>query len=443
MDIKPAKQLWLPFEIKGGLFTTKADTASPVEEEQLMEKVVDRDNLLIALRNVKRNGGSPGIDGMTVEELPEYLKRKWPKIRSQLISGTYEPLPVRRKEIPKPGGGIRQLGIPIVLDRFIQQALMQVLQQDWDATFSRHSFGFRPGRNAHQAVKQSQRYLKKGYQWVVDMDLEKFFDRVSHDKLMSEVRKRVSDKRVCALIQRFLKSGIEAEGKLLVTEMGTPQGGPLSPLLANLLLDNLDRELERRGHRFVRYADDCNIYVRSKRAGSRVLKSISQFLDRHLKLSVNEAKSAVGRPWKRQFLGFNFSTKQNRRISPKSIKRFKERVREITCRVRGRRIEVIVKELRQFMLGWRAYFNITEVRYVLRELDSWVKRRLRCYLWKQWGRRGYRELLKRGVSRDLAWNTAKSAHGPWRLSRSPGLAFALPAKYFAGLGLPRLFSKST
>ena len=443
VNIRPARQLWLPFEIKGGLFTTKADTASPVEEEQLMEKVVDRDNLLIALRNVKRNGGSPGIDGMTVEELPEYLKRKWPKIRSQLISGTYEPLPVRRKEIPKPGGGIRQLGIPIVLDRFIQQALMQVLQQDWDATFSRHSFGFRPGRNAHQAVKQSQRYLKKGYQWVVDMDLEKFFDRVSHDKLMSEVRKRVSDKRVCALIQRFLKSGIEAEGKLLVTEMGTPQGGPLYPLLANLLLDNLDRELERRGHRFVRYADDCNIYVRSKRAGSRVLKSISQFLDRHLKLSVNEAKSAVGRPWKRQFLGFNFSTKQNRRISPKSIKRFKERVREITCRVRGRRIEVIVKELRQFMLGWRAYFNITEVRYVLRELDSWVKRRLRCYLWKQWGRRGYRELLKRGVSRDLAWNTAKSAHGPWRLSRSPGLAFALPAKYFAGLGLPRLFSKST
>jgi len=443
VNIRPAKQLWLAFEIKGGLFTTKADTASPVEEEQLMEKVVDRDNLLTALRNVKRNGGSPGIDGMTVEELPEYLKRKWPKIRNQLMGGIYEPLPVRRKEIPKPGGGIRQLGIPIVLDRFIQQALMQVLQQDWDATFSRHSFGFRPGRNAHQAVKQSQRYLKKGYQWVVDMDLEKFFDRVNHDKLMSEVRKRVSDKRVCALIQRFLKSGIEAEGKLLVTEMGTPQGGPLSPLLANLLLDNLERELERRGHRFVRYADDCNIYVRSKRAGSRVLKSISQFLDRHLKLSVNEAKSAVDRPWKRQFLGFTFSTKLNRRISSKSIKRFKDRVREITCRVRGRRIEVIVKELRQFMLGWQAYFNITEVRYILRELDSWVKRRLRCYLWKQWGRRGYRELLKRGVSRDLAWNTAKSAHGPWRLSRSPGLAFALTAKYFASLGLPRLFSKST
>lgn len=440
---RPAKQLWLPFEIKGGLFTSKADTASPVEDEQLMEKVVERDNLLTALRNVKRNGGAPGVDGMTVKELPEYLKRQWPKIRRQLISGTYVPLPVRRVEIPKPGGGIRQLGIPSVLDRFVQQALMQVLQREWDATFSRSSYGFRPKRSAHQAIKQSQRYLKEGYRWVVDMDIEKFFDRVNHDKLMSEVRKRVSDRRVNTLILRFLRSGVEHEGKLLIMETGTPQGGPLSPLLANLLLDTLDRELERRGHRFVRYADDCNIYVKSKRAGSRVLKSISQFLNRHLKLSVNEAKSAVGRPWERQFLGFTLSKRLNRKISSKSIKRFKNRIREITCRVRGRRIEVIVKELRRFMIGWQAYFDITEVRYVLKELDSWVRRRLRCYHWKQWGRRGYRELLKRGVSRDLAWNTAKSAHGPWRLSRSPGLAFALTAKYFASLGLPRLFIKPT
>ena len=408
-----------------------------------MEKVVDRDNLLTALRNVKRNGGSPGIDGMTVEELPECLKRKWPKIRRQLMSGTYVPLPVRRVEIPKPGGGIRQLGIPTVLDRFIQQALLQVLQQEWDATFSEFSYGFRPKRSAHQAIKQSQRYLEQGYRWVVDMDLEKFFDRVNHDKLMSEVQKRVSDRRVNTLILGFLRSGIEHEGKLLITEMGTPQGGPLSPLLANLMLDNLDRELEHRGHRFVRYADDCNIYIKSKRAGSRVLRSISLFLSSHLKLSVNEAKSAVDRPWKRQFLGFTLSSRLNRRISSKAIKRFKSRIREITRRVRGRRIEVIVMELRRFMLGWQAYFNFTEVRYILKELDSWIKRRLRCYLWKQWGRRGYRELLKRGVSRDLAWNTAKSAHGPWRLSRSPGLAFALPAKYFARLGLPRLFVKPT
>jgi len=443
VNIRPAKQLWLPFEIKGGLFTSKADTASPVEDEQIMEKVVDRDNLLTALRNVKRNGGSPGIDGMKVEELPECLKRKWPKIRRQLMSGTYVPLPVRRVEIPKPGGGIRQLGIPTVLDRFIQQALLQVLQQEWDATFSEFSYGFRPKRSAHQAIKQSQRYLEQGYRWVVDMDLEKFFDRVNHDKLMSEVQKRVSDRRVNTLILRFLRSGIEHEGKLLITEMGTPQGGPLSPLLANLMLDNLDRELEHRGHRFVRYADDCNIYIKSKRAGSRVLRSISLFLSSHLKLSVNEAKSAVDRPWKRQFLGFTLSSRLNRRISSKAIKRFKSRIREITRRVRGRRIEVIVRELRRFMLGWQAYFNFTEVRYILKELDSWVKRRLRCYLWKQWGRRGYRELLKRGVSRDLAWNTAKSAHGPWRLSRSPGLAFALPAKYFARLGLPRLFVKPT
>jgi RNA-directed DNA polymerase len=443
VNIRPAKQLWLPFTIEGGLFTTKADTDSPVEDEQLMERVVERENLLTALGNVERNGGSPGVDGMTVEELPEYLKREWPSIRGQLLTGTYVPQPVKRGEIPKPGGGTRQLGIPTVLDRFIQQAVLQVLQEDWDETFSSHSYGFRPGKNAHQALEQSQEYLKEGYQWVVDMDLEKFFDRVNHDKVMSEVRKRVSDERVSILIQRFLRSGISHEGKLIEPEMGTPQGGPLSPLLANLILNNLDRELECRGHRFVRYADDCNIYVNSKRAGSRVLRSISRFLDKRLKLSVNEAKSAVDRPWRRQFLGFTFSWKLNRRISDKAIKRFKDRVREITRRVRGRRIEVIIRELRQYMVGWRAYFIFTQVRYILRELDSWVKRRLRCYLWKQWGRRGYRQLLKRGVSRDLAWNTAKSAHGPWRLSRSPGMAFALPAKYFLNLGLPRLFIKST
>lgn len=281
VNIRPARQLWLPMEIKGGLFTTKADTASPVEEEQLMERVVDRENLLTALRNVKRNKGAPGVDGMTAEELPEYLKREWPKIRLQLVSGTYVPSPVKRVEIPKPGGGIRLLGIPTVLDRFIQQAIMQVLQQEWDATFSDSSYGFRPKRSAHQAISRSQEYLKQGYLWIVDMDLEKFFDRFNHDKVMSEVGKRITDRRAIDLIFRFLRAGISHEGKLIEPEMGTSQGGPLSPLLANLLLDNLDRELERRGRRFARYADDCNIYVKSKRAGTRVLRSISRYLKNH------------------------------------------------------------------------------------------------------------------------------------------------------------------
>lgn len=442
-DIRPAKQLWLPFQVKGKWPATETESGFPARNRQLMECAVERGNLRAALRNVVRNGGSPGIDGMTVKQLPEYLKTEWPKIRRQLLNGEYIPTPVRRVEIPKSGGGIRQLGIPTVLDRFVQQVLLQVLQPEWDATFSESSYGFRPKRSAHQAIQQSQIYLRQGYRWVVDMDLEKFFDRVNHDKLMSEVGKRVADRRVKELIRRFLRSGVRHEGKLLKTEEGTPQGGPLSPLLANLMLDGLDQELERRGHRFVRYADDCNIYVKSKRAGTRVLRSVSSFLNRHLKLSVNKAKSAVGRPWERQFLGFTISSRLNRRISIKSIKRFKNRVREITCRTSGRRIETIMRDLRRFMLGWQAYFNFTEVRYILKELDSWIKRRLRCYLWKQWGRRGYRELLKRGVSRDLAWNTAKSAHGPWRLSRSPGLAFALPAKYFSNLGLPRLFVKLT
>ena len=442
-DIRPAKQLWLPLQVKGEVFALETAPGFPARSRQLMECSVERGNLRTALRNVRRNRGGPGIDGMTVRELPEYLKTEWPKIRGQLLNGEYIPTPVKRVEIPKPGGGIRQLGIPTVLDRFVQQALLQVLQPEWDVTFSESSYGFRPKRSAHQAIQQSQRYLRQGYRWVVDMDLEKFFDRVNHDKLMSEVGKRVADRRIKVLIGQFLRSGVRHEGKLLKTEEGTPQGGPLSPLLANLMLDGLDRELEQRGHRFVRYADDCNIYVKSRRAGKRVLRSVSKFLNHHLKLSINQAKSAVGRPWERQSLGFTISSRLNRRISIKSIKRFKNKVREISRRTSGRRIEAIVRDLRRFMLGWQAYFNFTEVRYVLKELDSWIKRRLRCYLWKQWGRRGYRELLKRGVSRDLAWNTAKSAHGPWRLSRSPGLAFALPAKYFSNLGLPRLFVKLT
>jgi len=406
-----------------------------------MEAVVARDNLHAALKQVVRNDGGPGIDGMTVKELPEYLKREWPEIRRQLLNGKYKPQPVKRVKIPKPGGGMRQLGIPTVVDRFIQQAVMQELQRQWDATFSEASYGFRPKRSAHMAVQKAQEHLKKGHRWIVDIDLEKFFDRVNHDKLMFKVRERVSDDRVIRLITGFLKSGIKDHDHIVETVEGTPQGGPLSPLLANLMLDQLDKELERRGHRFVRYADDLNIYVRSRRAGKRVLKSVSNYLSSRMKLKVNEAKSGVDLPWRCEFLGFSFTARLKRRIGPKSIKRFKARVREMTFRTRGVRIGKIVEELRLYLLGWQAYFNFAEARSITKELDSWIRRRLRCYLWKQWGRRGYRELVKRGVSRDLAWNTSKSAHGPWRLSRSPGLAFALTAKYFAGLGLPRLYVK--
>jgi RNA-directed DNA polymerase len=408
-----------------------------------MERVVERSNLLAALRRVRSNGGSPGVDGMTVEALPHYLRRKWPKIREQLLSGTYRPHPVRRVKIPKPGGGVRKLGIPTVLDRFIQQALLQALQRDWDKTFSEQSFGFRPNRSAWQAVAQAQRYLRAGYSWVVDLDLEQFFDRVNHDQLMSRVRKRVSDRRILKLIDRYLKAGALTSEGWEATPEGTPQGGPLSPLLANLLLDGLDKELERRGHRFVRYADDCNIYVRSARAGKRVLASLTRYLERRLKLAVNEAKSAVDRPWRRTFLGFSFTWRQpNRRtVSMKALKNFQEQVRSLTKRTRGVSLSTLVRELRDYVRGWSGYFDFAEAKASFKELDSWIRRRLRCYLWKQWGRHRYRELIRRGVSRELAWNTRKSAHGPWRLSRSPALAFALPGGYFDALGVPRLYQR--
>jgi RNA-directed DNA polymerase len=413
---------------------------SPGVDEQLMEEVVARENLQAALRQVRSNHGSAGVDGMTVEELPAYLRTHWPQIREQLLTGQYEPQPIKRVEIPKPEGGVRKLGIPTVVDRFIQQAVLQVLQPQWDPTFSEYSYGFRPGRSAHQAVAKAQQYLRQGYHWVVDIDLEKFFDRVNHDKLMGEVEKRIKDKRVLALIRRYLKAGVLAEGLVSAIDEGTPQGGPLSPLLSNLLLDQCDRELEKRGHRFVRYADDANIYVKSERAGRRVMGSVSRFLTRKLKLKVNLAKSAVARPWERKFLGFTFTAgrRPKRRIAPQALQRFKARIRQVTNRTRGINLERMIREARPYLVGWRNYFGFCEVRSILKELDSWIRRRLRCMQWKQWGRRRYRELRKRGVSRDLAWNTTKSAHGPWRLSRSPALSFALPAAYFDSLGLPRL-----
>ena len=442
MRVKPT-QIGLPFKYEGDAFASAVEPEGPVGSEQLMERVLTRDNLLKALKRVERNKGAAGIDGMSTKQLRAHLKQHWPQIKQQLLCGKYQPQAVLRVQIPKPAGGRRKLGIPTVLDRFIQQALLQVLQDQWDDSFSQFSYGFRPGRSAHQAIKQAQQYVKAGQRWVVDIDLEKFFDRVDHDKLMGKVRQRVNDPRVLRLIRGYLRCSVLINDALHETIAGTPQGGPLSPLLANLLLNELDQQLESRGHCFVRYADDCNIYVGSRKAGERVKASITRFLSYRLKLSVNEAKSAVARPWHRSFLGFTISSRANRRVSLKAVKALKQRVRAITRRTRGRSIEQIISELRKYLTGWKLYYGIAQVRSMLRELDSWIKRRLRSYLWKQWGRSGYRQLRKLGVTRDLAWNTCKSAHGPWRLSRSPALAFALPARYFAKLGLPSLFAKPT
>jgi RNA-directed DNA polymerase len=410
--------------------------------ERLMEEVCERDNCKRALARVKANKGSAGVDAMSVQQLPAYLKQHWPAIREQLLSGTYEPQPVRRVEIPKPGGGVRKLGIPTVLDRFVQQAVMQVLQRKWDGTFSDHSYGFRPGRSAHQAVAQAQRYIAAGYRWVVDLDLEKFFDRVCHDKLMAKIADRVSDKRLLKLIRAFLRAGVMEDGLVSPVDEGTPQGGPLSPLLSNIVLDEFDRELERRGLHFARYADDSNIYVGSRRAGERVMGSLTRFITRKLKLKVNEQKSAVAQPWERKFLGFSFTSNPTpkRRIAPQAVLRFKERVRELTRRTRGISIERMAEELTQYLRGWLGYFGKCETPSVLHRLEEWVRRRLRSVLWKQWkrGKVRFAELRKRGVGKDLAAKAAGSAQGPWRLANSPALAIALPNAYFDSLGVPRL-----
>ena len=407
-----------------------------------MEAVCNRENLWKALKRVQANKGSAGVDGMTVKQLPGYLAKEWPGIRDQLLQGTYQPQPVKRVEIPKPDGGMRKLGIPTVLDRFIQQAVMQVLQGQWDRTFSQHSYGFRPGRSAHQAVAAAQQHIADGCRWVVDIDLEKFFDRVNHDRLMAAVAKRVADKRLLKVIRAFLNAGVMENGLVSPTDEGTPQGGPLSPLLSNLVLDELDRELEKRGHRFVRYADDCNIYVRSERAGQRVMESMERFISRKLKLKVNAAKSAVARPWKRKFLGFTFTVHRQpkRRVAPKALFRFRQRVRELTRRTRGISVETMVRQLATYLRGWRGYFGFCQTPSVLRNLDSWIHRRLRCFRWKQWkrGRRRFAELRRMGVGKDLAAQTAGSSHGPWRISRSPALSYAMPGAFWDRLGLPRL-----
>jgi RNA-directed DNA polymerase len=425
--------------------TAKRMIESPASNnKQLMEEVCERENCLQAYKRVKSNKGSAGIDGMTVDDLTAYLKEHWPAVREQLLSGTYKPQPVKRVEIPKPDGGVRQLGIPTVLDRMVQQAVMQVLQGRWDAEFSEHSHGFRPGRSAHQAVAKAQQYIAEGRRWVVDLDLEKFFDRVNHDKLMAAIARRVADKRVLKLIRAFLTAGVMENGLVGPVDEGTPQGGPLSPLLSNLVLDELDRELERRKHCFVRYADDCNIYVGSRRAGERVKQSITCFIVRRLKLKVNEQKSAVARPVERKFLGFSFTgaKEPKRRIAPKALVRFKRKVGELKGRTRGISIERMAKVLASYLRGWKGYFGFSETPSVFRNLDPWIRLRLRSMIWKQWkrGKVRFAKLRALRVSKDLAAQTAGSALGPWHIANSPALSYALPNAYFDKLGVPRLFT---
>jgi group II intron reverse transcriptase/maturase len=408
-----------------------------------VERVVEGGNLRRALKRVQRNEGSPGVDGLTVDELPAYLKQHWAVIREQLLTGRYKPSVVKRVEIPKPGGGVRMLGIPTVLDRFIQQAVLQVLQPAIDPTFSESSYGFRPGRRAHDAVCRAQRYVQNGRRWVVDVDLEQFFDRVNHDRLMGLVAKRIADPRLRTLIRRYLDAGVMVAGVAVERHEGTPQGGPLSPLLANVLLDVVDKKLERRGHRFVRYADDCNVYVRSKRAAERVMAGLIQ-LYAQLKLRVNPAKSAVAPARDRSFLGYRYwyapGKIVKRRVAPKALDKMKERVREITSRSGGRSLTQVVALLRSYLVGWKAYFRLADTPGVFADVDKWLHRRLRMLMLKQWkrGRTMYRELQRRGVDGAALWIAARFGRSWWHVAAHKALNIALPGRYFESIGVPRL-----
>ena len=411
-----------------------------------MEEVLSRGNMLAAYHRVVTNKGAPGVDGVTVDDLESLLRRRWEAIREELFSGMYVPNAVRKVEIPKPGGkGVRTLGIPTTLDRLIQQALLQVMQPLFDPTFSDHSFGFRPGRSAHQALDRAKAHIAAGHRWVVDMDLEKFFDRVNHDVLMSRLARRIEDKRILRLVRRYLQAGMMAGGIVSPRSEGTPQGGPLSPLLSNVLLDELDKELERRGHRFVRYADDCNIYVRSLRAGERVLDSTERFLKKRLRLTVNREKSAVDRPWKRKFLGYTFTMhfQPKFKVAPESVKRFKGRLREMFRRGRGRSLRRVIGDLRPVLIGWVSYYRKSEVRNVFEQLDQWIRRKLRVILWRQWKRNWTRakELIRRGLSREQAWTSATNGRGPWWNAGASHMNRAVPTRYLSQLGLVSLIQK--
>jgi RNA-directed DNA polymerase len=444
-------QLVLPLESRGetprSQRSGEASTAASGNErpgtDRLMEEVVQRGNAKAALKRVRQNKGSPGVDGMTVDELPEYLAEHWEEVREQLVAGTYQPEPVKRQEIPKSGGGVRELGIPTVLDRFVQQIILQVLQPRFDPTFSEHSHGFRPGRRAHDAVCEAQRYIQDGRRVVVDVDLEKFFDRVNHDVLMGKLSARIEDKRMLGLIRRYLEAGIMANGVVVERWEGTPQGGPLSPLLANVLLDEVDKELEKRGLTFVRYADDLNVYVRSKRAGEDAMQTLRRLYAR-LRLRVNEAKSAVARPQDRKFLGYSFwyarGGEVRRRVAPKALAAMKERVREITTRNGGRSMQSVIVELRSYLAGWKQYFRLAETPRVLSDIDEWIRHRLRLVQLKQWkrGTTVFRELRARAVPEHVAALAALFARSWWKVAGHKALQIALPTSYYDRMGVPRL-----
>lgn len=449
---RPAKVPERPWKVGGGTaegpgHARQTGTAWNDEAREWpameMEEVLRRENMLKAYQRVTRNGGAPGVDGISVEGLATELRERWPQIREELLNDQYRPPPVRKVEIPKPGGrGMRTLGIPTVIDRLIQQALLQIMQPHLDATFSDASYGFRPKRSAQQAVEKAREYIAAGYDWVVDIDLEKFFDRVNHDVLMARVARRIEDKRILRLIRRYLQAGMMDEGVVSARTEGTPQGGPLSPLQSNLLLDEFDRELEARGHQFVRYADDCNIYVRSQKAGERVLASAERFLAERLRLKINREKSAVARPSKRKFLGYSVLPGRTAqlKVAPESEGRFKEKLREVFRVGRGRSLGRLIEELSPKLRGWVTYFRKAEVRRAFETLDEWVRRKLRVVLWRQWKRPKTRakELRQRGLDADRAQKSASCGHGPWWNAGASHMHQAVPNAYLAQLGLVSL-----
>jgi len=446
-------QLALSFSQEGESHTGGAQGTQPwaalsearTLAQGLIEAVVAPRNMRLALKRVKANKGSGGVDGMSVNELPVYLAEHWLAIRASLLEGSYFPQPVRRVEIPKPDGGVRQLGIPTVIDRLIQQAIHQVLEPLYDPSFSNSSYGFRPSRSAHQALKAASKHVASGKGWVVDLDLEKFFDRVNHDVLMSRLARKIGDKRLLKLIRRYLEAGVMSNGVVVERVEGTPQGGPLSPLLANILLDEFDKELERRGHVFCRYADDCNIYVSSRRAAERVMASLTHFLETRLKLRVNRTKSAVARPYERKFLGMRIvgAAKAHISLAPKSLLRLKQTIRRITKRNRGVSLGQVIRELNQATIGWVNYFALAAVKSICRDLDSWIRRRLRCFVWKQWKTYANRlhHLRKAGLGPWLAWGMVSGKHGPWNVSGSPALTRAIPNQYLEEQGYKNLLER--